>query len=191
MNSTEARAAIQAAQTELAQLASQAAELDAAWKTAAQAGDDSRCDEIEAQQQALKRKTVRQEFLKDEATTALAAALAAEEVARREATRAAGVASLKAAGKHSQKVIDLLTKLGDELASYQTAIGEAAQAARTISGNHFISGIDAFHCAALAMQHESGNRRRLAEGLSIDDRSFEHFTRDEHRSIANALEAAR
>ena len=53
MNSTEARAAIQAAQSEQAQLASQATEMDAAWKAAAQAGDDSRCDEIEAQQQQL------------------------------------------------------------------------------------------------------------------------------------------
>ena len=56
MNSTEARAAIAAAQSELAQLASQATELQSAWQAAAQAGDDSRCDEIEAQQQQLKRK---------------------------------------------------------------------------------------------------------------------------------------
>lgn len=191
MNSTEARAAIAAAQTELAQLASQAAELDAAWKTAAQAGDDSRCDEIEAQQQQLKRKQTRQEFLKNESETALAAALAAEEIARREAIRTDGAAALKQAAKHQEKVETLLAKLGDELASYQTAIGEAATAARVLSGNGFVTAPDGFHCAALAMQHESGNRRRLAEGLSIDDRSFEHFTRDEHRSIANALEAAR
>lgn len=191
MNSDQARAAIQAAQSELNQLATSAAELQSAWQAAAQAGNDAECDQIENLQQALKRKIVRQEYLLNEATTALAAALAAEEVARREATRAAGVASLKAAGKHSQKVIDLLAKLGDELASYQTAIGEAATAARVLSGNGFVTAPDGFHCAALAMQHESGNRRRLAEGLSIDDRSFEHFTRDEHRSISNALEAAR
>lgn len=191
MNSTEARAAIAAAANELAQLASQATELQSAWQAAAQAGNDAECDKIENHQQALKRKIVRQEFLHDEATTALAAALAAEEVARREAIRTDGAAALKQAAKHQEKVETLLTKLGDELAAYQAAIAQAAQAARTISGNHFISGIDAFHCAALAMQHESGNRRRLAEGLSIDDRSFEHFTRDEHRSIANALEAAR
>lgn len=191
MNSDQARAAIQAAQSELNQLATSAAELQSAWKTAAQAGDDSRCDEIEAQQQQLKRKQTRQEYLRDEATTALAAALAAEEIARIEATRAAGVASLKAAGKHSQKVIDLLTKLGDELAAYQGAIGEAAQAARTISGNHFISGIDAFHCASMTLQHEGGNRRRLAEGLAVDIKGFEFFTRDEHHNIAGGLEVAR
>lgn len=191
MNSTEARAAIAAAQTELAQLASQATELQSAWQAAAQAGNDAECDKIENHQQALKRKIVRQEFLKDEATTALAAAEVAEEIARREATRAAGVASLKAAGKHSQKVIDLLEKLGDELASYQAAIAQAARAARTISGNGFISGIDAFHCASLAMQHEGGNRMRLAEGLSTDDRSFVYFTAEAHTSIASALEAAR
>lgn len=191
MNSTEARAAIQAAQTELAQLASQATELQSAWQAAAQAGDDSRCDEIEAQQQQLKRKQTRQEFLRNEAENKLAEALAAEEVARIEAIRTDGAAALRKAAKHQEKVTALLEKLGDELVAYQAAIAQAAQAARVLSGNGFVTAPDGFHCAALAMQHEGGNRRRLAEGLSIDDRSFEHFTRDEHHSIANALEAAR
>lgn len=191
MNSTEARAAIQAAQSELNQLATSAAELQSAWQAAAQAGNDAECDKIENLQQALKRKIVRQEFLKDEATTALAAAEVAEEVARREATRAAGVASLKAAGKHSQKVIDLLTKLGDELAAYQAAIAQAATAARVLSGNGYVSAPDAFRAASLVVMHDGDNRHRIAEGLAVDVRDFAHFTRDEHRSIANALEAAR
>lgn len=189
MNSTQARAAIEAAQSEITKLASHADELQAAWQAAAQAGDDSRCDEIEALQATLRRKQTRQEYLLNEATNALAAAEAAEEVARREATRAAGVAAFKAAGKHSQTVEALLSKLGDALASYQAAIGEAAQAARTVSGNGFISGIDSFRCASLALQHQGDNRRRLAEGLNIDTRDFAHFTADTV-SIANALENA-
>lgn len=188
MTSFEARAAIAAAQTEITKLANHAAELETAWKAAAQAGDDSRCDEIEALQQTLRRKQTRQEYLLNEATNALAAAEAAEETARREATRAAGVAAFKAAGKHSQAIETLLAKLGDALASYQSALGEAAQAARTISGNHFVSGVDGFRCASLALQHEGDNRRRLAEGLSVDERSFGFFVDAEHTSIANVLE---
>jgi hypothetical protein len=126
--------------------------------------------------------------LRDEAETKLAAALVEEETARREATRAAGVAAFKAAGEHQKKVTSLLAKLGDALASYQSALGEAAQAARTISGNHFVSGVDGFRCASLALQHEGDNRRRLAEGLSVDERSFGFFVDAEHTSIANVLE---
>lgn len=191
MNSTEARAAIAAAANELAQLASQAAELQSAWKTAAQAGDDSRCDEIEAQQQQLKRKQTRQEYLRDEAETKLAAALAAEEVARREAIRTDGAAALKQAAKHQEKVETLLAKLGDELASYQAAIAQAAQAARVLSNNGFVSAPDGFRAASLVVTHEGDNRRRMAEGLAVDVRDFAHFTSNEHGSIANALEAAR
>lgn len=188
MTSFEARAAIEAAQSELTKLASHAAELDAAWKTAAQAGDDSRCDEVEALQATLRRKQTRQEYLLNEATNALAAAEAAEEVARREATRAAGVAALKAAGEHQKKVTSLLAKLGDELAAYQGAISEAAQAARTVSGNGFITAVNAFRAASLVLQQEGDNRARLAEGLSVDERSFGFFVVAEHASIASALE---
>lgn len=188
MNSKQARAAIDAAQTELTKLSGHTEELDAAWKVAAQGGDEAKCEEVENLQQQLKRKIVRQEFLRDEATTALAAALATEEVAHREATRATGAAALKAAGKHSQTVEKLLEQLGDALASFQTATGEAAQAARTISGNGFISGVDAFRCASMTLQHEGDNRRRLADGLNIDIRDFAHFTADAHHSIASALE---
>ena len=191
MNSTEARAAIQAAQSEQAQLASQATEMDAAWKAAAQAGDDSRCDEIEAQQQQLKRKQTRQEYLRDEAETKLAAALAAEEIARREAIRTDGAAALKQAAKHQEKVETLLAKLGDELAAYQAAIAQAAQAARVLAGNGWISAPDAFRAASLVVAHEGDNRRRLAEGLAVDIRDFAHFTRDEHHNIAGGLEVAR
>lgn len=191
MNSDQARAAIQAAQSELNQLATSAAELQSAWKTAAQAGDDSRCDEIEAQQQQLKRKQTRQEYLRDEAETKLAAALAAEEIARIEAVRTDGAAALKQAAKHQEKVTALLAKLGDELASYQAAIAEAAQAARVLSNNGFVSAPDAFRAASLVVTHEGDNRRRLAEGLAVDIKGFEFFTRDEHHNIASALEAAR
>lgn len=191
MNSTQARAAIAAAQSEITKLASHADELQNAWQAAAQAGDDAKCTEVENLQQALKRKVIRQEFLRDEATNALAAAEAAEEVARREATRAAGVAAFKQAAKHSQAIETLLAKLGDALASYQSALGEAAQAARTISGNHFVSGVDGFRCASLALQHEGDNRRRLAEGLSVDERGFGFFVAAEHTSIANGLEVQR
>lgn len=191
MNSTEARAAIAAAANELAQLASQAAELDAAWKTAAQAGDDSRCDEIEAQQQQLKRKQTRQEFLKNEAETKLAEALAAEEIARREAIRTDGAAALKQAAKHSQTVETLLAKLADALTAYQGAAAEAAQAARVLSGNGWISAPDAFRAASLVVAHEGDNRRRIADGLNVDIRDFGHFVSEAHTSIASGLEVTR
>lgn len=189
MNSTQARAAIEAAQSEITKLTGHAAELETAWKVAAQAGDDSRCDEIEALQATLRRKQTRQEFLRDEAETKLAAALAEEETARREATRAAGVAAFKQASEHQKKITTLLARLADELASYQAAISEAAQAARTISGNGFISGVNAFRAASLAIAHEGDNRTRLADGLNIDIRDFAHYTADT-ASIANALENA-
>lgn len=191
MNSNEARAAIDAAQTELTKLSGHTEELDAAWKVAAQGGDEAKCDEVENLQQQLKRKIVRQEFLRDEATTALAAALAAEETTRREVARSAGVVALKAAGKHSQAVEKLLAQLGEALASYQGAIGEAAQAARGYTGNSLVQGVNAFQCATLVMQHEAENRRRLAEGLNIDTHDFAYFVADAHASIGGALEAAR
>lgn len=188
MNSTQARAAIAAATVELEKVASHAAELETAWKVAAQAGDDSRCDEIEALQATLRRKQTRQEFLRDEAETKLAAALAEEETARREAVRIDGAAALKQAAKHSQAITSQLAKLGDELAAYQAAISTAAQAARVLSGNGFVSAPDAFRCAWLTLQHEGDSRRRIAEGLAVDERSFGFFVAAEHTSIASGLE---